>query len=56
MKGAFHCLHRGGSLPWKSEGAWALREAEMDKVEEEWMEERAERAEWRKGRDRWSGG
>lgn len=34
MKGAFRRLHRGGSLPLKLEEAWALREAEADKVED----------------------
>lgn len=43
MKGGFHRLHKGGSLLNKSEGERAQREAEMDKVEEEWMEEKGEK-------------
>lgn len=53
MKGVSTASTEGGSLLEKSAGAWALREAEMDKVEEEWMGERAKQG---KGRDRWSGG
>lgn len=41
MKGVSTASTEGGSLLEKSAGAWALREAEMDKVEEEWMGERA---------------
>lgn len=42
MREALHCFQRGGSLPRKSEGAWALKEAEMDKAEEEWMRDKGE--------------